>query len=347
MKILISTDHWPSHDESVVTSENMRLRALRREKHDIILTTPNDFWNLPIPLSRGKKLTFPFGLQQSLKSFQPDAVHIMTEGSLGLATRSICLHLRIPFTTECNAELLASAKPQWGVLKSIALSYSRWFHGPSSRVLCPSAGAAEDAQKLGIAEEERISVLGRGVDKSVFRPPYWKKSCPHVCGRNIICVSPAEKGQGVEEFCSLSDHGYECTLVGGGALLPALRKRFPKVRYKGELTIVQCASEMRDHSIFVSPRTKDRNGHFMPEANSCGLPIVAFPTESSLQWVENGKNGICAEDTSFDSLLKAVGEAFAQCSPKESCNAVREYSWENSARRFVAQLERIPSEFYS
>ena len=346
MKIFISTDNPLLSDRKGAASVNPLVRMLQREKYEILIASPEDYWGAPMPMSGGKKLSFPFGLQQSLKSFQPDAVHIITEGTLGLAARQACLDLQIPFTTEYKRRKSATGVLK-GALATISTSYSKWFHGPSSRVLCQSAGTATSAQELGIAQKERISIVERGVDAAVFRPPFWKKSSPHVHGKKLLCVSSFDKDSGAHLFCELSEHGYECTILGHGPLFPGLKKKFPKVRYKGSYDHVQCASEMRDHSILVSPIAAEEEDNLMPEANSCGLPIVALPTESARRWIDGGRNGICAEGFEFEHLLKAVGEAFAQCSPKEACGAVRSYSWENSSRRFVAQLERIPSSFYS
>src|SRR5437868_5871599 len=69
--------------------------------HEVRLATPQDHRTVPLPTYPEIRLSlFPRSkVRRTIEQFAPDAVHIATEGPLGLAARAICLKQERPFTT--------------------------------------------------------------------------------------------------------------------------------------------------------------------------------------------------------------------------------------------------------
>src|SRR3546814_1009880 len=44
-------------------------------------------------------------VQERFKAFEPEAIHIATEGPIGLAARRICVEWKLPFTTSYHTRL--------------------------------------------------------------------------------------------------------------------------------------------------------------------------------------------------------------------------------------------------
>ena len=69
--------------------------------HSVRYATPEGRFTLPLPTYPEIRLAlFPArALTSEIREFAPDAVHIATEGTLGLTARRICLKHGIAFTT--------------------------------------------------------------------------------------------------------------------------------------------------------------------------------------------------------------------------------------------------------
>ena len=69
--------------------------------HEVEVISPDQFKTFPLPTYPEIKLAVGAyeQVQERFKSFEPEAIHIATEGPIGLAARRICLEWKLPFTT--------------------------------------------------------------------------------------------------------------------------------------------------------------------------------------------------------------------------------------------------------
>ena len=97
-KLLIATDAWGPQINGVVRSlENIAAHAAGFGV-DVRFLTPTDFWTLPLPGYREIRLALanPRKIAGFIADFNPDFIHIATEGPIGLATRRACLPASAP-----------------------------------------------------------------------------------------------------------------------------------------------------------------------------------------------------------------------------------------------------------
>ncbi len=101
MKICIATDAWHPQINGVVTTLQRTADTLRGWGHDVLTLTPDRFRSVACPTYPEIRLslTSPAAIRRLLDQWQPDAVHIATEGPLGWATRAACRGLGLTFTT--------------------------------------------------------------------------------------------------------------------------------------------------------------------------------------------------------------------------------------------------------
>ena len=99
MKVMIITDAWLPQVNGVVTTLGKIGEGLQSLGHEVRFVTPQHFRSVPCPSYPEIRLSlFPAtGLKRRIEEFSPDAVHIATEGPLGLAARRYCLKQRVPF----------------------------------------------------------------------------------------------------------------------------------------------------------------------------------------------------------------------------------------------------------
>src|ERR1700676_3578069 len=111
-------------------------------------------------------------LAELLDRFQPDFIHIATEGPLGWAARRLCLRRTLPFTTAYHTrfpEYLAARAPRFlsGFVQMATYAFLRRFHAPASAVMVATASIERE---LRSRKFRRIVRWSRGVDANLFRP---------------------------------------------------------------------------------------------------------------------------------------------------------------------------------
>src|SRR5207302_2891140 len=93
LRVLIVTDAWAPQLNGVVRTLEMLGRELTTLGHDVRYATPEGRFTIPLPTYSEIRLAlFPRrSLERLFRDFAPDAVHIATEGTMGMSARAICL----------------------------------------------------------------------------------------------------------------------------------------------------------------------------------------------------------------------------------------------------------------
>ncbi len=98
---MIVTDAWKPQVNGVVRTMEILGEDLKALGHDVRYATPEGRFTIAMPTYKEIRLAiFPRkSLEKMIADFQPTAIHIATEGTLGLSARAICVKRKIPFTT--------------------------------------------------------------------------------------------------------------------------------------------------------------------------------------------------------------------------------------------------------
>ena len=101
MRILLVTDAWEPQVNGVVRTLKTTARELGAMGHEVRFLTPLEFNTLPCPTYPEIRLSLlPQGrVNRTIREFDPDVLHIATEGPLGMAARRFALRNDFPFTT--------------------------------------------------------------------------------------------------------------------------------------------------------------------------------------------------------------------------------------------------------
>src|SRR5437867_3096850 len=101
LRILLATDAWAPQVNGVVMTLRNTIRGLEAAGHVVETISPDRFRNIPCPTYPEIRLALhPFPRFADLAHrFEPDAVHIATEGPVGQAARKFCLREQLAFTT--------------------------------------------------------------------------------------------------------------------------------------------------------------------------------------------------------------------------------------------------------
>src|SRR5690606_31642995 len=104
--VLIVTDAWHPQVNGVVRSIEQVVREMEARGIRVSLVTPNEFKTLPMPgyaeIRLSRTLARPVFAR--IEGMNPDAIHIATEGPLGLIARRWCRRNSFPFSTAYHTQ---------------------------------------------------------------------------------------------------------------------------------------------------------------------------------------------------------------------------------------------------
>ena len=101
VKILIVTDAYYPQVNGVVRTLNETGNILKSQGHIVEYLTPQLFLTIPMPKYNEIRLSINVWprVGNLIKNIDPDAIHIATEGPIGIMARRYCLKNNLKFTT--------------------------------------------------------------------------------------------------------------------------------------------------------------------------------------------------------------------------------------------------------
>ena len=109
MRILVATDAWHPQVNGVVRTLTMVAEAARGLKAEFSFITPESFRTVGMPSYRDVRLALPGPgkIARLISEAEPDAIHIATEGPIGVLVRRYCRKHGLPFTTSFHTRFPA------------------------------------------------------------------------------------------------------------------------------------------------------------------------------------------------------------------------------------------------
>ncbi len=337
MRILLATDAWEPQVNGVVRTLTRTVAEMRQMGHEVEVVSPDQFKTFPLPTYPEIKLAMGAyePVQEKFKSFEPEAIHIATEGPIGLAARRICVEWKLPFTTSYHTKFPEYVSARLPVPLSAGYAYMRWFHKPSGRLMVATPTMREELAKQGF---RNISPWTRGVDTDLFRPdmaPVYEGLTRPI----FLYVGRVAVEKNVEAFLELDLPGTK-VVVGDGPQREELEAKFPEVVFRGARFGEDLARHFSDADVFVFPSLTDTFGLVILEAMACGTPVAAFPAPGPIDLIPGSGAGVLAKSQT-EGLKEACLEALTLDRATTRAYAER-FSWRASAEEFVRNLQPYP-----
>jgi glycosyltransferase involved in cell wall biosynthesis len=333
MRILIISDAWDPQINGVVRTLKAVRAELERMGHVVGVISPEGFRSIPCPTYPEIRLalTMAHRVGREIEAHTPDALHIATEGPLGLAARRWCLRRGYPFTTAYHTQFPEYVAARTRVPAALTWRVMRWFHAPATAVLASTGTVRRALEAHGL---QKVAMWGRGVDLEVFRPDAPAPAVYAELPRPIqLYVGRVAVEKNIEAFL-VTGHPGTKVIVGDGPARASLERRYPEALFLGALSGEALAAAYAGADVFVFPSRTDTFGLVMIEALACGVPVAAYPVPGPIDVLEPGSSCM-AED-----LETAIAEALAK--DRTQCAAYgRRFTWEASARQFADALAPI------
>jgi glycosyltransferase involved in cell wall biosynthesis len=333
MRILLATDAWEPQVNGVVRTLTRTVAECRAMGHEVVVVQPELFKSVPCPTYPEIRLALGAyeDMQERFKAFEPEAVHIATEGPIGFSARRICLEWKLPFTTSYHTKFPEYVSARFPVPVSVGYAYMRWFHKPSGRLMVATPSMRDELSRHGF---RNISPWSRGVDTELFRPGL--KPIYEGVERPIwLNVGRVAVEKNIETFLKLDLPGTK-VVVGDGPAREELSKKYPSALFPGAAFGDELAQHFSDADAFVFPSLTDTFGLVILEAMACGTPVAAFPAPGPIDIIPDSGAGAVDED------LRAACLACLELDRGGVRAYAEKFSWRASAEEFVRNLQPYP-----
>ncbi len=329
-RILIVSDAWAPQVNGVVRTLAAVAEELNTLGREARVIGPGEFRTLPCPTYPEIRLSLFPGrkLARRIEEIAPDALHIATEGPLGLAARAYARRRGFAFTTSFHTRFPEYIAARTGLPPALAYAWLRRFHRAGSGMMVAAESLRSELARRGFAN---IRPWTRGVDVSVFRAePREDWGLPRPV---FLYVGRVAVEKNITAFLDLALPGSK-VVVGDGPQLAELRSAYPGVHFTGARRGAPLAAAYAGADVLVFPSRTDTFGLVLLESLACGTPVAAFPVPGPLDVLgeEAGRVGVLDED-----LGRAACAALAI--DRARCLAYAgTFTWRRAAEMFLSNL---------
>ncbi len=333
LRIMIVTDAWAPQVNGVVRTLEALKNQLERMGNEVAVIAPTMFRTVALPTYQEIRLALWANrpVARMINDMRPHAIHIATEGPLGLAARRFCLRRDHPFTTSLHTRFPEYIHARTGFPISWGYWFLRLFHKPASAVMVAAPSVRDEMEERGF---QNLRLWSRGVDIEAFKPLIGDRDAILPYRRPIwLSVGRIAVEKNIEAFLRLDLPGTK-VVVGDGPLKASLQNLYPDTvflgaRFGDDLARIYGASD-----VFVFPSRTDTFGLVNVEALACGTPVAAYPVHGPKDIITVPNVGALDED-----LAAACQRALTESSRTAAREHALTFSWEACTRQFLINLD--------
>jgi glycosyltransferase involved in cell wall biosynthesis len=328
MKIMIVTDAWFPQTNGVVSTLAQTAAWLRRFGHEVKVLTPQDFRSVACPTYPEIRLSlFPYRkVKNDILEFAPQALHIATEGPLGLSARRFCVNRGVRFTTSYHTQFPQYLRARFPIPLTVSYGALRRFHGAGVRCMVSTASMRTELAAQGF---KNLACWQRGVDTEKFKPGL--KHFLDLPRPIAAYVGRVAVEKNIDAFLSMPWSGSKI-VVGDGPERARLQNQYPNAVFTGYQFGESLANHLAAADVMVFPSRTDTFGLVNLEAMACGVPVAAYPVTGPIDVIEDGVTGALDLDLAA-AALRALKVDPAACRAR----ALRS-GWDISSREFENNL---------
>jgi glycosyltransferase involved in cell wall biosynthesis len=328
MRIMIVTDAWFPQTNGVVSTLAQTAAWLGRFGHEVRMLTPKDFRSVACPTYPEVRLClFPYRkVERDILAFNPQALHIATEGPLGLSARRFCVKWGVRFTTSYHTQFPQYVRARFPIPLEVSYAALRRFHGAAVRCMVSTPSMRADLAAHGF---KNLAHWPRGVDTEKFRPKL--KDFLDLPRPIAAYVGRVAIEKNIDAFLSMPWEGSKI-VVGDGPERARLQQQYSGATFTGYKFGDELASYLAAADVMVFPSRTDTFGLVNLEAMACGVPVAAYPVTGPIDVIEDGVTGALDKD-----LGRAARRAL-KLDPGACRMRALKSGWDISSRLFESNL---------
>lgn len=340
-RLALVTDAWHPQTNGVVNTLARLTKHLESQGVRVLVIAPDGHRTVPLPSYAEIRVACdPWKAIGRLKGFQPDAVHVATEGPLGFWANRWLRARGLRFTSSFHTrypEYLSARLPvplEWGY------KLERWFHGPAEHTFVGTLSLLRELREKRVGR--RLVHWPRGVDVRQFNPEHRRTATyGDLPGPIWLYVGRVAVEKSLEDFLKLPLPGSK-VIVGDGPAREDLQRRYPGAVWRGYQFGDDLARHYASADCFVFPSRTETFGNVLLEALASGLPVASVPAPGPSDLISEGVNGAIDDDLRA-ACARAIG-----CSHAQARDSALPFTFQASHRQFQRHLVPMsPERLYS
>ncbi|ULO05815.1 glycosyltransferase family 1 protein [Paenibacillus sp. 19GGS1-52] len=255
-------------------------------------------------------------IQNELKIFKPDLLHLATPFNIGLSGLRYAHNHNLPHVVSYHTHFDRYLEYyRMKRLLPLYWKFMKWFHSSCDATLAPSHETLDSLRLQGFS---RLKLWSRGIDCHLYSP---QKRSLEVRARYGITapllllyvgrIAPEKDistlALTMQKLPESMQSQVHWLIVGDGPLLPELRAQAPSnVTFTGYKHGEELAELYASADLFVFPSSTETFGNVVLEAMASGLPVLAADAGGVRDLVVPGDSGIMVEPRSPEALVHAI-----------------------------------------
>lgn len=328
MKIMIISDAGPPQINGVVTTLTNLVSCLKDRNYQVEYINPKHFVTLPFPYYPEIHIPLnPYYVFSKIYHYNPDAIHITTEGLLGFFAFLYCILYKKPYFTSYHTDWQNTLSVfEIPILGWLIKKWIKKLHNNARFTLVTNNEMKKTLTDRGY---KNLVVWSRGYNENIFNS--FRKRDLSFKKPILLTVSRISKEKNLEAFFNLKTSGTK-VCIGDGPLLEKYTKQYPDVFFMGKKITYDLASWYAAADVFVFTSKTDTFGVVMLESIGCGTPVAAYPVTGPTEVVINGENGYMS-----DNLDEAVNNCIG-LDRNKVYESSKKWTWDNVADIYITNL---------
>ncbi len=369
MKVALITETYPPEVNGVAMTNQRLVRGLIGLGHRILLIKPRrgespdissetlevlDCFGLPIPSYPDLKIGLPAPgqLEHAFEVFQPDVVHIATEGPLGFSGLRAARKLGIPATSTFHTNFQDYCADYGAAFAGrLMLGYLKWFHNLCAATTVPDEGLIGRLNRAGL---KHLKMLGRGADTKLFTPEKRSDALRASWGAGpdtpvAIYVGRAAAEKNIPLVLKAWDQArsacpeLKLVVVGDGPVRRKLERAWPEAQFAGMRYDEDLAAHYASADLFLFGSESETFGNVVIEAMASGLVTLSYDYAAGRQFVRHRENGYLVakgDEAAFCQQLSALLSERSEWPTIASAarRTAENYPWQKTIDTFSAIL---------
>ncbi len=264
-------------------------------------------------------------LEERLRAFRPDIVHITGPSEPGILGAWLARNLKIPLVASWHTNLheYAAQRSGWFVrtlprgkqaaaekkIEDASLMACARFYRMAEALFAPNVDLCRLLER---ATGRHCALMPRGVETIAFSPEYRDRNGTGdafvlgFCGRLSVEKNVFLLARIRTELIARGIGNFRFLIIGHGKEEGWLRQHLPNAEFTGVLRGAELARAYANMDLFVFPSHTDTFGNVVLEALASGVPAIVTPDGGPRYIVKDGETGSIATDDGFSAAVAAL-----------------------------------------